>query len=59
MTAVAIVFILLNVELLLLLGIFLTLRGINRSIKHQTALDELDREERGEAQTPSLLAGRR
>jgi hypothetical protein len=58
MTAVAIVFILLNVELLLL-GIFLTLRGINRSIKHQTALDELDREERAEAQTPSLLAGRR
>lgn len=51
-----IAFLLLNIEVLLV-AVFLTMRSINRSIKHQTALDELDREERAELRQP--LSGRR
>jgi flagellar biosynthesis/type III secretory pathway M-ring protein FliF/YscJ len=40
-----------------LIVVWLVLRDILRAIKHQTALDELDREERAELRQP--LSGRR
>lgn len=39
--------------------VWLVLRDILRAVKHQTMLDELDREERNASSQKNVLAGRR